>query len=108
MGDHDRPLSSRGQRASGLIAGYLQEQGISPERVLCSSSVRTRETLERISAGFAGEVKVQIEEGLYGTSAGDLLARLRKVEGDTESLMVIGHDPAIPARNRLGNRYPDP
>jgi phosphohistidine phosphatase len=96
LADHDRPLAPRGQRASGLIAAYLQAQGITPKQVLCSSSARTRETLERISAGFAGEVEVEIEEDLYVASAGDLLARLRKVSGGVESLMVIGHDPAIP------------
>ena len=75
---------------------YLRRHQIAPGLVLCSSSVRTRETLERISFGFAGEVEVQIEEDLYAASAGDLLARLREVSGDVDSLMVIGHAPAIP------------
>ena len=108
LADHDRPLAPRGQRASKLIAAYLQAQGITPEQVLCSSSARTRETLERISAGFAGEVEVEIEEDLYMASAGDLLVRLRKVSGGVESLMVIGHDPAIAAlARRLAGRGAD-
>ncbi len=64
--------------------------------MLCSSSARTRETLARISPGFAGEVEAEIEADLYGASAGELLARLRKVCSTVESLMVIGHAPAIP------------
>ena len=94
--DHDRPLAPRGKRASGLIAAYLRTHQIAPGLVPCSSSARTRETLERISAGFAGEVEVEIEDDLYAATASDLLARLRKVSGDVESLMVIGHAPVIP------------
>lgn len=105
LADHDRPLAPRGRRASALIAGYLRKRSISPARVLCSSSSRTRETLERISGGFCGEVEVEIEEGLYEASAGDLLARLRKVDDGVESLMVIGHAPAIPQlARRLAGR----
>jgi phosphohistidine phosphatase len=91
-----------------LIAAYLQRHQIAPGLVLCSSSVRTRETLERISSGFAGEVEVEIEEDLYAAAAGDLLARLREVSGDVDSLMVIGHAPAIPElARRLAGRGAD-
>jgi len=96
LADHDRPLAPRGRRASVLIAAYLREHSITPARVLCSSSTRTRETLERISAGLGDEVEIEIEEGLYAASAGDLLARLRGVSDDVGSLMVIGHAPGIP------------
>ena len=108
LADHDRPLAPRGRRASGLIATYLRTRRITPTQVLCSSSARTRETLERISAGFAGEVEVEIEDNLYAASADDLLARLRGVSGDVESLMVIGHAPAIPElARRLAGRGAD-
>jgi phosphohistidine phosphatase len=63
--------------------------------VLCSSSARTRETLERISAGLDEEIEVRIEEGLYTASASDLLDRLHKVDARVDSVMLIGHDPAI-------------
>jgi phosphohistidine phosphatase len=117
LADHDRPLAPRGCRASRLIAAYLQARRITPGLVLCSSSARTRETLARIWPGFAGEVEVEIEEGLYGASADDLLARLHRVSGTVESLMVIGHAPAIPDlarqlagsdvdRERLSGKFP--
>jgi len=105
LADHDRPLAPRGRRASGLIATYLRERSIAPAQVLCSSSARTRETLERISAEFGDGVEVEIEQGLYAASAGDLLARLRRVSDDVESLMVIGHAPGLPElARRLAGR----
>ncbi|MFN8160754.1 MAG: histidine phosphatase family protein [Solirubrobacterales bacterium] len=96
LADHDRPLAPRGQRAAGQIAAYLEERQLTPEQVLCSSSTRTRETLERISPGFSADVEIEIEDELYGASAGTLLARLGKVSDGVETLMVIGHDPGIP------------
>jgi phosphohistidine phosphatase SixA len=47
--------------------------------VLCSSSTRTRETLERVSPGLGDETEMQIEDGLYSAFASDLLARLHEV-----------------------------
>lgn len=97
LADHDRPLAPRGRRASKTIAEYLRRQRITPALVLCSSSARTRETLARISGGFddASKVQVETERCIYTASAEELLARLRQVPGDVESVMLIGHQPAI-------------
>jgi phosphohistidine phosphatase len=93
--DHDRPLAPRGRSASKLIADHLRREGIRPSLVLCSSSARSRETFERIAGGFSDEVEVEIEHGLYGASSADLLERLRGVRSSVESVMLIGHLPAI-------------
>ena len=77
--DHDRPLASRGRRASRMMADYLRRRRITPTLVLCSSSTRTRETLERVSPGLGDETEMQIEDGLYSAFASDLLARLHEV-----------------------------
>jgi phosphohistidine phosphatase len=95
LSDHDRPLSSRGRRASGVIADYLRREAIAPDLVLCSSSTRTRETLERISAGIKAKIAVEIEDGLYAASSSDLLAMLNAVEPRVDSVLLIGHNPAI-------------
>ena len=95
LADHDRPLAPRGRRAAKAIAEYLRRQPSTPRLVLCSSSERTRETLKRISAGLRGEVEVQIEERLYTASASRLLERLHEVDARVDSVMVIGHYPAL-------------
>ena len=91
VADHDRPLARRGRRAAELIAHHLQSEGISPSLVLCSSARRTRETLEL--AGPGGEARIERE--LYGASKEDLLDRLRQVPDTVESVMLIGHNPAV-------------
>ncbi len=39
--------------------------------------------------------KVRIERELYGASSEDLLRRLREVPDEVESVMLVGHQPAI-------------
>jgi phosphohistidine phosphatase len=95
LADHDRPLAPRGRRASRVIADHLRRQRITPTLVLCSTSARTRETLEQIGAGLGDEIEVRIEEGLYTASASDLLDRLQEVDARVDSVMLIGHEPAI-------------
>ncbi len=95
LADHDRPLAPRGRRAAALMADHLRARGIAPTLVLCSSSMRTRETLEAIADGLAGKVETRIEDGLYGAPAADLLVMLRELRGSVESVMLIGHQPAI-------------
>ena len=93
--DRDRPLAPRGFRTCELVAEYLRGHEITPWLVLCSSSTRTRQTLEGVSAGFSYPVAALIEHGLYGATAAELLDRLRVVDGSIASVMLIGHNPAI-------------
>jgi phosphohistidine phosphatase len=95
LGDHDRPLAPRGERALKLIAEHLGREGVTPALVLCSSAVRTRETFVRIAPALGEEVSVQIERGLYGASEQRLLERLRAVDDGVESLMLVGHNPGV-------------
>jgi phosphohistidine phosphatase len=94
LDDHDRPLAPRGRRASTLIAEHLRRARIGPVLVLCSSARRTRETLERVMPAL-DPVEVLIERELYRASSEDLLQRLREVPDEVESVMMVGHQPAI-------------
>jgi phosphohistidine phosphatase len=92
LADRDRPLAPRGRRACRTIAAYVREQRIEPGLVLCSPATRARQTLDGVAAGFAKQPRIEIDEALY---AGDLLAALRRVADDVESVMLVGHDPSI-------------
>jgi phosphohistidine phosphatase len=95
LADHDRPLAKRGRRAAKLIATHIRDEGIAPDLVLCSSSRRTRETLERIERALPRDTTTEIEEELYGATAEHLLGRLRELPGEVESALLIGHNPAL-------------
>jgi phosphohistidine phosphatase len=91
LDDHDRPLAKRGRRAAKLMRKHLRRGGIEPDLVLCSSSRRTRETLERVRPSG----HVQIEGGLYAASSAALLDPLRRLPEEAQSVMVIGHNPGM-------------
>jgi phosphohistidine phosphatase len=91
LADRDRPLAPRGRRAVKLLAGHVRAEEIEPGLVLCSPARRARETYDGVAPG--GELR--IEPGLYEATAEELIARLRQVPEEIESVMVIGHNPAL-------------
>jgi phosphohistidine phosphatase len=93
LADHERPLAPRGRRAVEAIAAHVNAEGITPELVLCSSSRRTRETLEGVAVG--GEHV--IEPDLYGATCEEVLERLHRVPDEVSSVMVVGHNPTLQA-----------
>ena len=95
LADRERPLAPRGRRAAVLVAEHLRREGVSAELVLCSSALRTRETLAAILPALDGDVEIRIEGGLYAVGADDLLERLRGIPESVTSVMVIGHNPGL-------------
>jgi phosphohistidine phosphatase len=94
LADHERPLSPRGVRDAKRIGKHLGTLPAPPDLVLCSSAVRTRQTLDLVKSSL-GDATVHVEEGLYGASAADLLERLRGLPEAAGSALVIGHNPGI-------------
>jgi phosphohistidine phosphatase len=111
--DHERPLAPRGRRACTKLEKHLRRARIRPELVLCSSSVRTRETLELIRPAL-GDAALEIEDALYAASAEVLLTRLRRLPDRPRSVLLIGHNPGLedlavalaPDSRRLAHKFP--
>ena len=95
MADFDRPLAPRGQRAAALLAEHFATVEPPPALVLCSSARRTVDTLEPIRARLPEPIEVLVEDGLYGASAPELVARLRLVPDGTGSVLLVGHNPGV-------------
>jgi len=92
--DHDRPLATRGHEAADRMAGYLRSNAPGVDLVLCSSALRTTETLQHVGRAF-GNAETVVEDGLYGASDEELLQRLRAVPNDMDGVAVIGHNPGV-------------
>ncbi len=95
LADSERPLSARGRRDVASMAALIATD-YRPDRILCSPSRRTRETLAALLPLLADEPAVVIEDALYG-SDGDYRDVIAADGGDAERLLVIGHNPAIQA-----------
>jgi phosphohistidine phosphatase len=97
MTDRDRPLAPRGRRAAERMAAEMEHAGLLPDRILCSPSRRTRETLAPFLQVLAEKVPVTILEELYDSGPDQYRATIAANAGNALSLLVIGHNPAIQA-----------
>jgi phosphohistidine phosphatase len=99
------------------MAERIVRDDIAPALVLCSSARRARETLAPIQLAIGNTAKIEVEEGLYGASADQLLQRLRRLPESAASVMLIGHNPGIQelavklvsdqgARSQLSLKFP--
>jgi phosphohistidine phosphatase len=94
LADHERPLSTRGVRDAKRMSEHLSTRDAPPDLVLCSSAVRTQQTLGLIASSL-GNAVVQIEDELYGASLDDLLERLHGLPEAAGSALLIGHNPGF-------------
>ena len=94
LADHERPLARRGQKATARIASYIDDSGIRPGLVLCSTARRARETFEGISRAL-GSPTVHFKAELYDSSAREWLEALKSIDESVSSVMLIGHNPAL-------------
>lgn len=76
------------------MAAYLEAAEVRPGLVLCSSALRTRQTLSIVLPALGPELIVSLERSLYTFSSGPLLERLTRVPTDMPGVLVVGHNPA--------------
>ena len=95
LSDHDRPLNPRGERDSPRIARWLEEQGLIPDRILCSSSVRTRQTAELMQRQWSVEPELVICESLYLSSPQSIVETLQRDHSGCERVRVLAHNPGM-------------
>ena len=98
LDDFDRPLNQRGNYAAPMMGQLLASMKFTPDAVLCSPSLRTRETLARIEPFFAKRpIATGFDKTLYLAGANDILARIREIAAPARSALVIGHNPGLHA-----------
>lgn len=76
------------------MSRYLTETDLRVDLVLCSSTRRTRETLELLAPAF-DRAEVLVEDGLYGGGENELLERLREAPESADTVALIGHNPGM-------------
>jgi phosphohistidine phosphatase len=119
MSDRERPLNRRGRESAPKVGAYIAKAGIVPERIACSSAVRTRETCDLILAELPSPVPVTYEGELYEAPPNAILNVVHSTPRRVHSLLVIGHNPGLQeaalalvssgdaaARKRLREKFP--
>lgn len=120
LDDYERPLNARGKRSAPVIGAYMEEHRYDPKLILCSGARRTRETLGLVLPFLRGDTEIRLEESLYAAHDGEALKqRLQALGNGPETVMLIGHNPAVQdltsmlcvdgdesALSRLRQKYP--
>jgi phosphohistidine phosphatase len=94
--DHDRPLAPRGRRDAPVMGRWLRAAGCLPDQVVCSTARRARETWQLAQAGLGAAPPVSFDSRVYQASAMQLLDLVRGTPPAARTLLIVGHDPAVP------------
>ena len=95
--DHERELTKKGKKAARRMGELLTKENLMPDLILSSAAERARRTAEEAAeaAGFKGELKL-LEE-LYLAEPHAYVDSLRRLGGDANRVLVVGHNPGIEA-----------
>jgi phosphohistidine phosphatase len=93
VSDRDRDLAPRGVKAARRVGRVLGALQLAPERVLVSSAVRTRRTLELAMEAGEWDSDVRILDELYLATESTVMEAVRTRGGGVRRLMVVGHEP---------------
>lgn len=94
LADVDRVLNGRGKAAARQMGSYLQQNTLFPNRILCSTAQRTRETLARVVPFLPYEAQIHLISDFYRKSDISYTNLIRRYGGHSQTLMIIGHNPA--------------
>ena len=75
---------------------WLRAVGLLPDQVVCSTARRARETWRLAQAGLEATPSVSFDTRVYQASAMQLLDLVCSTSPGTRTLLIVGHDPAVP------------
>ena len=95
LDDAERPLHARGRMAAPLVGAWMAENQVVPQRVFCSTAMRTRETLALVMPFFKPRPKVSYDAELYLAAANTILTMLRAAPESIRHVLIVGHNPGF-------------
>ncbi len=100
--DFDRPLSKRGLEDAPRMGKYLKKVGYRPEYVVSSTAERARQTTQLSIEGMKRDENIiKWDSGLYFESVNKYITAIHQAPSNTETIMLVGHNPLIEATATL-------
>lgn len=94
VSDESRDLTPAGVKQADELAEYLSQQKLPIDIVMCSSAIRTQETLDHIRDSIACK-QFDVSPQYYNINEDDILHFIQGVDDSNESILYIGHNPGI-------------
>jgi phosphohistidine phosphatase len=93
--DHERPLARRGCRDAPVAGRWLRAAGWVPDRVVCSTARRARQTWQLAAAELDASPAVCFDRRVYAAAEAEVLDLARETALGVRTLLIVGHDPAM-------------
>lgn len=98
--DRKRPLARRGQRDAPLMGRWLRAAGYIPDQVVCSTASRAAQTWQLAQPALGSAPPAVFDDHVCDADAEQLLDVIRRTPAPVRTLLVVGHDPALPGLAR--------
>lgn len=93
--DIERPLAPRGIEAALLIGHTIVQRNWLPDRALVSEAERTRETWRLAAGEWQSRPEPNFLFGIYEAPAEAILEEIQRQAEDSQTLLVLGHNPGL-------------
>lgn len=95
--DIERPLNERGRKAAPRMGAVMREHGLSPDHILCSTAVRTRQTLGLVLDAYPELARAgrAYDERLYMATGKYLMSAVQGLPPSVGHALLVGHNPGL-------------
>ncbi len=93
--DAQRTLNGRGVKSAEFLAGFIVDQGWTPDHALCSTAVRARSTIKPLAEKLEGTCAVEYRDDLYMAMPGTLLGAVQKLDDNNDTVLIVAHNPGL-------------
>ena len=106
LDDRDRRLADSGRSDAIRMGQFLKDEGCVPDLVLCSTALRTRETLDLIIPQLFATPVIRHLPELYLARWLTIVNLVRQVRERADTLMIVSHNPGLEEAARKLARPP--
>ena len=94
-GDHARELTERGHRNAAAMGAYIRVLIGTPDAIITSDATRARQTAEIVAPAANFAAPLTVEPRIYAADLETLLAVVRRIPGEVQTAIIIGHNPGF-------------
>lgn len=95
--DHERPLTDKGFTQAKAAGVWLATTNVAPQLTLCSTALRCRQTWHAVATELPDHPRTVHDDRIYEASPGQLIALLREIPDEIDTVLLVGHNPGMHA-----------
>jgi phosphohistidine phosphatase len=95
LADFERTLNKRGRAVAPFVGNLMREREVRVDLILSSLARRARETATLVKEAAEFDAEIRYDERIYEASPISLLYLLAETEDETDSILLVGHNPGL-------------